>query len=100
MSETIPPSTAPAFFAALSNPVRWHMVKMLVDGKAMSASQFATELKRDFDGLSKHLRVLRDAGVIRSQPGEDGRFQMFDIHAENRPEPGVLQWGIVRLDLR
>ena len=106
MSEESPPmpsnaaSTAPSFFAALGNPVRWELLKLLADGKTMSASQCAMELKRDFDGVSKHLRLMRTAGVIRSQPGEDLRLQMFYVPAENRPEPGILQWGIVRLDLR
>jgi DNA-binding transcriptional ArsR family regulator len=98
VAELLRPSAAPAFFAALGNPLRWQMVKLLRDGGAMSASQMAKLLSRDFDGVSKHLRVLRQAGVVRSQPGEDRRVEMFYIAEENRPQPGVLQWGTVRLD--
>jgi predicted transcriptional regulator len=94
------PSTAPLFFAALGNARRWGMVKMLADGRALTATDVATAMKGDFDGISKHLRILRRAGVVRSQRGQDRRVELFYIPAGNRPESGVLQWGIVRLDLR
>ena len=70
---------------------------MLADGRAMSATDVAAILKRDFDGVSKHLRILRAAGVVRSQPGADRRVLAFDIPEANRPEPGVLVYGFIRL---
>lgn len=94
-----PRSTAHLFFAALGNPLRWEMVKMLADGRAMSATEVARVLKRDFDGISKHLRVLRSAGVVRSRPGDDQRVVVFEIPEANRPEPGVLVYGFIRLTL-
>lgn len=57
-------------------------------------------LKRDFDGVSKHLRVMRTAGVVRVIQGEDRRVLFFGIPAVNQPEPGLLDYGMVRLDLR
>lgn len=94
-----PRSTAHLFFAALGNPLRWEMVKMLANGRAMSATEMAGILKRDFDGVSKHLRILRAAGVVRSQPGVDRRVLAFDIPEVSRPEPGVLVYGFIRLTL-
>ena len=76
------------------------MVKLLVKHGAMSATQVAGLLKRDFDGVSKHLRVLREAGVVRSVAGKDRRLAFFAIPAVNQPEPGLLDYGTVRLDLR
>lgn len=93
------PSTAPGFFSAMGNPWRWQMVKMLADGRALTATDVAGVLKRDFDGVSKHLRILRRAGVVRSRRGADRRLELFFIPQANRPEPGILEWGMVRLDL-
>ena len=94
------PVVTARFFAALGNEPRWEMVRKLADGRAMSATHMAKALKRDADMVSKHLRVLRRAGVVRSQRGDDERMKLFYIPAENRPEPGLLVWGIVRVDLR
>jgi DNA-binding transcriptional ArsR family regulator len=94
------PSTAPRFFAALGNPWRWKMVKMLADGRALTATDVAGVLKRDFDGVSKHLRILRAAGVVQSRRGKDRRLELFFIPQSNRPEAGILEWGMVRLDIR
>ena len=65
----------------------------------MSATDAARILKRDFDGVSKHLRVLRAAGVVHSRAGDDQRVVVFEIPEANRPEPGVLVYGFIRLSL-
>lgn len=73
---------------------------MLADGRAMSATDVARVLKRDFDGISKHLRVLRQAGAVHSQRAEqDQRVELFYIPQESRPQPGVLKYGFIRLEL-
>lgn len=88
-----PPANLPDFFAALGNPLRWEMVKMLSSGRAMSATEVAAALHRDFDGVSKHLRVLREAGVLRSRAGEDKRLALFFIPEASRRLDGVLDYG-------
>jgi DNA-binding transcriptional ArsR family regulator len=95
-----PPPNAPSFFAALGNPLRWQMLKLMVQHGPLCASQMATMLKRDFDGVSKHLRVMRTAGVVRAIPGDDRRLLFFSIPTVNQPEAGLLDYGTVRLDLR
>lgn len=72
------------------------------DGAARTAVRVSTgdDAKRDFDGVSKHLRVMRTAGVVRATPGEDRRLLFFAIPVVNQPEPGLLDYGTVRLDLR
>jgi predicted transcriptional regulator len=70
---------------------------MLAGGQALSASQVASALKRDFDGVSKHLRLLRAAGVVASRPGEDQRFELYYIPAAYRPQPGVVDYGFCLL---
>jgi DNA-binding transcriptional ArsR family regulator len=85
--------------AALGNPVRWQAVKLLAGGQVLAVSQVAEALQRDFDGVSKHLRLLRAAGLVASRPGEDRRFELYYIPESFRPERGVLDYGFCRLRL-
>ncbi|MBI5773000.1 MAG: helix-turn-helix transcriptional regulator [Verrucomicrobia bacterium] len=84
--------------AALGSPWRLAMVRWLADGRAMTASEFAEKFGRDFDGISKHLRVLRAAGVVASKRhADDARCECFHIPAVFRPEPGVVDYGFCLL---
>jgi len=80
-------------FAALGNPLRWSIYQMLADGRALSASQVAAVVKRDFDGVSKHLRVMRAAGVLASKRGEDRRLELYHIPETIRRADGVADLG-------
>ena len=91
---------AAKFFAALGNPLRWMMVKLIMQRGPQTATDLAAVLKRNFDGVSKHLRVLRAGGVVQTMSGKDRRQIYFYIPKANQPEPGVLDYGKVRLDLR
>ena len=70
---------------------------MLIDGTVMSAVAVAKALGRDFDGVAKHLKVLRRAGWIARMPGGDGRCVWYHIPPAFRQEPGVLDYGLYRL---
>lgn len=86
-------------FAALGNPLRWSIYQMLADGRAMSASEVAVVVKRDFDGVSKHLRLMRAAGVLASKRGEDRRSELYFIPETIRRADGVADLGfcVIRL---
>ena len=90
------PATA---FAALGNPLRWSIYQMLADGRAMSASEVAAVVKRDFDGVSKHLRVMRAAGVLASKRGEDRRLELYYIPETIRRADGVADLGFCAIRL-
>jgi len=100
---TVPANAAPAparpvpnfaqFFAALGNPLRWEMVRMIADGRALSASDVAKTVRRNFDGVSKHLRILERAGVVICRRGEDRRFGMYSVPDSVRRADGVLDYG-------
>jgi hypothetical protein len=83
-----------AVFFALGSKIRWPIVQLLADGTPRTATDVASALGRDFDGVSKHLRLMRDAGVVDAGPGEDRRLLFFFIPAANRQEPGLLDYGI------
>lgn len=88
-----------AVFAMLGSELRWQMVKMLAGGATRSASELAAELGRDFDGVSKHLRLMREAGVLASQPGADRRHTHYFIPVAFRREAGILDFGVCRVRL-
>lgn len=72
---------------------------MLADGRAMSASEVAAVVKRDFDGVSKHLRVMRAAGVLASKRGEDRRLELYYIPESIRRPDGVADLGFCAIRL-
>jgi predicted transcriptional regulator len=88
-----------AVFAALASPLRWQILQMLKSGESLTASRVATVVQRDFDGISKHLRVMRAAGVLASQPGADRRNMQYFIPAGFRREPGIVDFGVCRVPL-
>jgi len=81
------------FFFALGSEVRWAIFQLLADGKPRRATDVAAVLKRDFDGVSKHLRLMREAGAVSVVTGEDRRYVWFAIPSKYRREAGVVDYG-------
>ena len=52
-------------FAALGDPTRLKLVAVLCAGSAFSIAQLTTNTDISRQGVTKHLRVLADAGVVR-----------------------------------
>ncbi|MEZ5965507.1 MAG: metalloregulator ArsR/SmtB family transcription factor [Planctomycetota bacterium] len=81
-------ATEQAVFRAIADPAR----RGILDRLARQGATAALELGRDFHGsqpaLSKHLRVLRTAGLVRVR--RDGRQQLYTI----RPQPlaSIERW--------
>ena len=74
-------SVAPVF-AALGDPTRLMLVSLLSDGGAHSISQLteATDISRQ--GVTKHLAVLADAGLVSDI--KSGRERLWQL------EPGPI----------
>lgn len=87
------------FFFALGSDVRWAIFQLLADGRPRRAIDVATVLKRDFDGVSKHLRLMREAGVVSVLAGEDRRYVWFAIPPKYRREAGVVDYGLCAIRL-
>ena len=75
------PSTAGALknpapvFAALGDSTRLKLVGRLVDGEPRSIAQLADGLDLTRQGVTKHLRVLQRAGIVRAKSvGRESRF--------------------------
>ena len=88
---------------AVSEPVRWAVLRDLASGQALTVAELAARQGRWPDLMSKHLRVLRDAGVVVVVPAPDGdaRKQCQSVPATFRrlDEAGkpMLDFGVCAL---
>lgn len=66
-------------FTALADPTRRSVVSLLRRGP-LRAGELATALGSTPAGLSRHLRVLRESGLIAEQPlAEDARVKVLSL---------------------
>lgn len=69
-----PKNPAP-IFAALGDATRLTLVGRLVDGQPRSIAQLADGLDLTRQGVTKHLRVLQRAGIVKARTvGRESRF--------------------------
>jgi DNA-binding transcriptional ArsR family regulator len=67
-------------YAALAEPHRRQILDLLREGER-SVSDLVAALKISQPGVSKHLRLLREAGLVEVRP--EGRRRWYGL----RPEP-------------
>ena len=74
-------------YAALAEPHRRQILDLLRNGER-TVSELVGQLSISQPGVSKHLRVLREAGLVEIRP--DGRRRWYGL----RPQPlaEVDQW--------
>jgi predicted transcriptional regulator len=78
-----------ALLAALGNPVRWQVLRVLATEGPQSVNDLAARVDRAQHSMSKHLQILRAVGAVVMMPGTDGdRRKLF--HAI---PPGCLREG-------
>ena len=83
-------------FAALGDPTRLELVSRLIDGQRRSIVELAQGLGLTRQGVTKHLHVLRAAGLVASQ--RVGRESLFAItpeplaHAQTYLARASAQW--------
>jgi DNA-binding transcriptional ArsR family regulator len=64
-------------FAALADPTRRRIVELLAEGER-SAGQIAAEFSTSRPGVSRHLRVLREHGLVRARGEGQRRLYSLD----------------------
>jgi DNA-binding transcriptional ArsR family regulator len=74
-------------YAALAEPHRRQILDLLRDGER-SVNDLTARLKISQPGVSKHLRVLRQAGLVDVRP--EGRMRWYGLRA--RPLAEVDAW--------
>ena len=67
--------TVAPVFAALGDPTRLALIERLGDGLPLSIARLSEGLGLSRQGVTKHLHVLRDAGVVTSsRVGRETRY--------------------------
>ena len=83
-------------FAALGDATRLELVSRLIDGQARSIAQLADGLRLTRQGVTKHLRMLERAGIVRSRTvGRESRFSYVPEpikHARSYLDTVSAQW--------
>ena len=74
-------------FAALSDPIRRAMLERLARGDA-TVTELAQPFPVSLPAISKHLRVLERAGLVRQQ--RDGRIRR--CHLDAQPMQHASNW--------
>jgi DNA-binding transcriptional ArsR family regulator len=62
--------------AALADPTRRRIVELLAEGER-SAGELASEFSGKRPGVSRHLRILREQGLVRARV--DGRRRVYSL---------------------
>ena len=81
-------STLDAAFAALANPTRRAILARLAQGSA-TVNDLAEPFEMSLPAVSKHIRVLENAGLITR--GRDAQFRPCTLNAE--PLRAVATWA-------
>jgi DNA-binding transcriptional ArsR family regulator len=79
LCDSISDATLDTVFRALADPTRRAMLRELMSGPR-GATSFAAGKRMSQPALSKHLRVLREAGLIRSRA--QGRVRLCELRPE------------------
>jgi DNA-binding transcriptional ArsR family regulator len=73
--------------AALADPTRLRIVELLADGER-SAGELAAHFDAARPGVSRHLRVLREHGLVRARI--EGRRRLYSL--DPRPLEELDAW--------
>ena len=65
---------------ALADPIRFSIVEILRDGE-LTVNDIVSNVEIDQSGVSRHLRILHEAGFVQMRP--DGQKRLYSL----RPEP-------------
>lgn len=78
---------------ALADPTRRRIVELLGE-EERSAGEIAARFTTSRPGVSRHLRVLRDAGLVRVR--EEGSRRLYSL--DPQPLTDLTAWLTNRLD--
>jgi len=73
-------TTRASVFAALGDETRLSVLKKLCEGRPQSISRLTAGTNLSRQAVAKHLRVLANAGVVRS--GRVGRETLFELEPQ------------------
>lgn len=87
--------------AMLGSRVRWAVMKIMADGTPRIAVELARTLGMGLNNVAKHMRLLRDAGLLEAYYDEaDKRYLTYRVAERHRRTPGVLDFGCCRVEVK
>ena len=75
-------------FAAVASPVRRALLGLLLDRGPLPVQQLATHFEMARPSVSEHLKVLKEAGLVREH--KSGRYRYYQLEAQ--PLQELSQW--------
>lgn len=78
---------------ALADPTRRRVIELLGHGE-LTAGQIAAQFASSRPAVSRHLRLLREAGLVSVR--EDGTRRLYQV--ERQPLADIERWLSQRLD--
>ena len=84
-------------FEALADPTRRRIVELVSEGER-SAGEIASVFAISRPGVSKHLRILREHGVVRSRSDGTRRLYSLDGDALTELDDWIRRFWTNRLD--
>ena len=78
-------------FAALADPTRRRLLELLAAGER-SAGELAAEFDISRPGVSRHLRVLREAGLVRARGEGQRRLYSVDPGPLDEVDDWLARW--------
>ncbi len=78
-------------FAALADPTRRRIVELLALGGAQPAGMIASAFDSARPTISRHLKVLREAGVVRVRTVAQERYYQLDARELARVQAWIAR---------
>ena len=75
-------------YLAIADPTRRALLSRLADEGAKNVTELLKPFSISQPAVSKHLRVLREAGLVRSR--KEGRLRLYEVEAGNLRQ--VFDW--------
>ena len=75
-------------FRAIADPTRRALLDLLVSEGSLPAGRTAQSFPMSRPAISKHLRILRSAGLVRER--REGRHRYYEVNPE--PLKAIDQW--------
>ena len=76
-------------FVALADPIRRHIVELLLAGER-TAGEIAAQFPVSRPAVSRHLRVLRETGLVRV--GGEGQRRLYTLDSGPLDGALVVRW--------
>jgi DNA-binding transcriptional ArsR family regulator len=73
----------PTTFEVIAEPARREILDLLIDG-ARPVGEIVSATGRSQPNTSRHLRILREAGLVESRP--DGQRRLYELRPEKLTE--------------